>query len=133
MLAMSEQEKSSKIQSIVAAQLKSESVCVTLEANLAKDLGADSLDLVELIMALESAFDIEIPVQESEKIPTVQQAVDYISQKKVLVWVLLMVSLESKRVVVTGMGAITPLGNTVTGILERAPRGAQWHWTHYLL
>lgn len=82
---MSEQEIFSKIQAVVTEQLGSEPDQVTPESNFANDLGADSLDLVELIMALESAFDTEIPDQESEKIATVQQAVDYISQKKVLV------------------------------------------------
>jgi len=54
---------------------------VTIHANLASDLGADSLDAVELIMAIEEEFDIEIPDEVAEKITNVQQAVDYISKK----------------------------------------------------
>ena len=54
---------------------------VTPPANFANDLGADSLDTVELVMALEEEFDIEIPDEAAEKITTVQEAVDYISDK----------------------------------------------------
>lgn len=51
------------------------------KANFANDLGADSLDTVELVMALEEEFDIEIPDEAAEQITTVQEAVDYISNK----------------------------------------------------
>lgn len=50
------------------------------EASFVDDLGADSLDTVELVMALEEEFDIEIPEEEAEKISTVQHAIDYITQ-----------------------------------------------------
>jgi len=53
---------------------------VTLEASLVEDLGADSLDIVELIMAFEEEFEIEIPDEDAEKIQTVQGAVEYIHQ-----------------------------------------------------
>ena len=52
---------------------------VTPEANFADDLDADSLDLVELVMALEEEFDTEIPDEEAEKITTVQAAIDYVT------------------------------------------------------
>ncbi|MHB1268254.1 MAG: acyl carrier protein, partial [Acidithiobacillus ferriphilus] len=52
---------------------------VTNEASFVDDLGADSLDTVELVMALEEEFDCEIPDEEAEKIATVQQAIDYVS------------------------------------------------------
>jgi acyl carrier protein len=51
---------------------------VTLEASFVEDLGADSLDTVELVMALEEEFETEIPDEEAEKITTVKEAVDYI-------------------------------------------------------
>jgi acyl carrier protein len=58
--------------------LKVEPSQVTEEATFGDDLGADSLDLVELVMALEEEFECEIPDEEAEKITTVQQAIDYI-------------------------------------------------------
>ncbi|NEN95971.1 MAG: acyl carrier protein [Moorea sp. SIO1F2] len=70
-----------KVQGIVSEQLDVEASEVTPEANFANDLGADSLDTVELVMALEEAFDIEIPDEAAEKIDTVQKAVDYIGEK----------------------------------------------------
>jgi acyl carrier protein len=77
---MSKQEILEKVQSIVAETLGIEQVQVTPTASFANDLGADSLDTVELVMALEETFDIEIPDEEAEKILTVQQAIDYINQ-----------------------------------------------------
>jgi len=52
-----------------------------MESKFADDLGADSLDTVELIMELENEFDIQIPDEDAEKISTVQQAIDYIAKK----------------------------------------------------
>lgn len=78
---MSQQEIFDKVQKIVAEQLGVEAGEVKPEANFANDLGADSLDTVELVMALEEEFDIEIPDEAAEKILTVQQAVDYINDK----------------------------------------------------
>jgi acyl carrier protein len=77
---MSEQEVFTKIQAIVADKLGSKQNQVTPEANFAEDLGADSLDQVELIMALEEAFNTDIPDEAAEKLATVQQVVDYISR-----------------------------------------------------
>jgi acyl carrier protein len=67
-----------KVKEIVVEQLGVEEDEVTLEASFIDDLGADSLDIVELIMALEEEFDLEIPDKESEKISTVGDAVEYI-------------------------------------------------------
>jgi acyl carrier protein len=72
----------SKVQDIVAAQLGVEVSEVKPEASFANDLGADSLDTVELVMALEEEFGIEIPDEDAEGIATVQNAVDYIDSKK---------------------------------------------------
>ncbi|MBW4599553.1 MAG: acyl carrier protein [Calothrix sp. FI2-JRJ7] len=70
-----------KVKIIVAEQLAVDVHTITLNTNLIQDLGADSLDAVELIMALEEEFDIEIPDEDAEKITTIQQAVNYISKK----------------------------------------------------
>lgn len=71
-----------KIREIVVEQLGVDADQVTLEANFIEDLGADSLDTVELIMAFEEEFDIEIPDTEAEKIKTVQDVVNYIEANK---------------------------------------------------
>ena len=78
---MSQQEIFDTVKKIVADQLSVESDTITAESHFANDLGADSLDTVELVMALEEAFDIEIPDESAEKILTVQQAVDFINEK----------------------------------------------------
>jgi len=67
-----------KIKEIVAEQLGIDEDEVVPEASFIDDLGADSLDIVELIMAFEEAFDLEIPDEDAEKIKTVQNAIDYI-------------------------------------------------------
>lgn len=64
---------------IIVEQLSVEKDKVVPNASFVDDLGADSLDLVELIMAMEEAFDIEIPDEDAEKIVTVQDAVDYVA------------------------------------------------------
>ena len=68
-----------KVKSIIVEQLEVDVDKVISEAKFDTDLNADSLDVVELVMAFEEAFDIEIPDEDAEKILTVQQAVDYIS------------------------------------------------------
>ncbi len=78
---MSQAEIFEKVKKIVAEQLGVEDEKITPNANFANDLGADSLDTVELVMALEEEFDIEIPDEAAEKITTVQEAVDYINNK----------------------------------------------------
>jgi acyl carrier protein len=67
-----------QVKAIIVEQLGVEEDDVTLEASFIDDLGADSLDIVELIMALEEEFDLEIPDGEAEKITTVASVVDYI-------------------------------------------------------
>ena len=67
-----------KVIEIIIDQLGVDEKQVNPEASFIDDLGADSLDTVELVMALEEEFDIEIPDEEAEKIATVQNAVDYI-------------------------------------------------------
>lgn len=67
-----------KVKSIIADQLSVDEAQVKPEASFINDLGADSLDTVELIMALEEEFGIEISDEQAEKIQTVQAAVDYI-------------------------------------------------------
>jgi acyl carrier protein len=70
-----------KVQKVVAEQLSIEPSEVTLEKSFSDDLGADSLDIVELVMALEEEFDIEIPDDDAEKLTNVQNVVDYITEK----------------------------------------------------
>ncbi|NMB33653.1 MAG: acyl carrier protein [Clostridium sp.] len=67
-----------KIKKIVVEQLGVEEEEVSMESSFIDDLGADSLDIVELIMALEEEFDIEIPDDEAEKISTVNDVVEYV-------------------------------------------------------
>lgn len=71
-----------KIKEVVVDQLGVDADQVTPEANFVDDLGADSLDTVELIMAFEEEFDVEIPDTEAEKIKTVQDVIDYIEANK---------------------------------------------------
>lgn len=78
---MSPDEIFDKVKGIVAEQLGLDASEVKLESSFVEDLGADSLDTVELVMALEEEFDTEIPDEEAEKITTVQAAVDYIKEK----------------------------------------------------
>ncbi len=71
-----------KIQEIVVDQLGVDAEQVTPTANFVDDLGADSLDTVELIMAFEEEFGVEIPDTDAEKIKTVQDVLDYIAAKQ---------------------------------------------------
>jgi acyl carrier protein len=68
-----------RVRKIVVEQLGVNDDEVTTNASFVDDLGADSLDTVELVMALEEEFECEIPDEEAEKITTVQQAIDYIN------------------------------------------------------
>ena len=68
-----------RVKQIIVEQLGVDEGEVTANASFVDDLGADSLDTVELVMAFEEAFDIEIPDEEAEKIRTVKDAVDYIN------------------------------------------------------
>jgi len=70
-----------RVKKIIAEQLGVEEDEVTPEASFVEDLGADSLDTVELVMALEEEFEIEIPDEDAEKILTVGKALEYIKEK----------------------------------------------------
>ncbi|WP_300450353.1 acyl carrier protein [Accumulibacter sp.] len=71
-----------RVKKIVAEQLGVNEADIKNESSFVDDLGADSLDTVELVMALEEEFDCEIPDDEAEKITTVQQAIDYVLAHK---------------------------------------------------
>jgi acyl carrier protein len=71
-----------KVQQIIVEQLGVDEAQVDQSASFVDDLGADSLDIVELVMAFEEAFGIDIPDEDAEKITTVKQAIDYIEAKK---------------------------------------------------
>ena len=70
-----------QVKGIVAEQLGVKEDEVTNEASFVDDLGADSLDTVELVMALEEEFETEIPDEDAEKITTVQQAIDFVTSR----------------------------------------------------
>jgi acyl carrier protein len=74
-------EVAAKIKQIVVEHLGVDEAKVTPEASFIDDLGADSLDTVELVMAFEEAFNVEIPEDAAEKIATVQDAIDYITKQ----------------------------------------------------
>ena len=71
-----------RVKKIVAEQLGVNEADVKNESSFVNDLGADSLDTVELVMALEEEFETEIPDEAAEKITTVQQAIDYINEHR---------------------------------------------------
>lgn len=70
-----------RLRKIICQQLDVEAEDVTPDASFVDDLGADSLDTVELVMAFEEEFGIEIPDEDAEKITTVKEAVDYVTEK----------------------------------------------------
>ncbi|MDA3979593.1 MULTISPECIES: acyl carrier protein [Gallibacterium] len=71
-----------RVKKIIVEQLGAKEEDVKPESSFVEDLGADSLDTVELVMALEEEFDIEIPDEEAEKITTVQSAIDYVQSNQ---------------------------------------------------
>ena len=75
---MTQEEIFEKVKGIIVEQLGVAETAVTMEASFIDDLGADSLDIVELIMALEEEFDTEIPDSDAEKVATVGDVVDYV-------------------------------------------------------
>ena len=77
---METEEIFEKVKGIIVEQLGVAETAVNMEASFIDDLGADSLDIVELIMALEESFDIEIPDADAEKVVTVGDVVEYIKE-----------------------------------------------------
>ena len=77
---MSSEEIFEKVKGVIVEQLGVAEGNITMKASFIDDLGADSLDIVELIMALEEEFDIEIPDSDAEKVVTVGDVVDYIKE-----------------------------------------------------
>ena len=77
---MSSEEILEKVKAIIVEQLGVADTAVTMEASFIDDLGADSLDIVELVMAIEEEFDIEIPDTDAEKVVTVEDVVEYIKE-----------------------------------------------------
>ncbi len=71
-----------KVREIIVDELDVDASEVTIEANFIEDLGADSLDTVELIMKFEEEYDLDIPDDEAEKLRTVGEAINYIKSKK---------------------------------------------------
>ena len=80
LIKMSSEEVFEKVKGIIVEQLGVTEETVTGDASFIDDLGADSLDIVELVMALEEEFDIEIPDADAEKVVTVGDVVDYIKE-----------------------------------------------------
>ncbi|MDF2474156.1 MAG: Acyl carrier protein [Anaerocolumna sp.] len=72
-----------KVKSIIAEQLNVEEGIITISSSFKEDLGADSLDLFELVMALEEEFDIEIPSDDLASITTVEEVINYLKDKGV--------------------------------------------------
>jgi acyl carrier protein len=81
-MSLSIQEIEEKVATIITSQLGVERKSVTLEAELIRDLGADSLDVVELVMAMEEAFSIDIPDEEAENIRAVRDIVNFVHKAK---------------------------------------------------
>ena len=77
---MNTEEVFEKVKAIIIEQLGVTESSVTMEASFIDDLGADSLDIVELVMALEEEFDMEIPDSDAEKVVTVSDVVEYIKE-----------------------------------------------------
>ena len=81
-MAINEEEVYEKIKKVITDQLGVSEEEITKEASFIDDLGADSLDTVELVMALEEEFETEIADEEAEKLTTVQKTIDYISKSQ---------------------------------------------------
>jgi acyl carrier protein len=79
---MSDKSIEERVKEIIVDQLGVSADQVTLEAKFVEDLGADSLDTVELVMALEEEFDVEVPDDEAEKLQAVKDVVNFITSKK---------------------------------------------------
>src|SRR5262252_5982639 len=107
-----------EVRRIIKDQLDVEEKDIKPESTFIDDLGADSLGLVELVLAFEEAFEIDIPDEDTEKIRTVQDAINYIEQHARKRWGLRPPGDEDssagaagmQRVVITGIGLVTPNG-----------------------
>ena len=102
---MSSEEIFDKVKEIIVEQLGVAETAVAPEASFIDDLGADSLDIVELIMAIEEEFDLEIPDSDAEKVVTVSDVVDYIKDN---VSIYAQISSES-RIIVNGPSLISEI------------------------
>jgi len=100
-----------KVKDIIVEELGVERDKLTSDASFMEDLGADSLDTVELVMAFEKEFDIDIPDEEAEKLRTVGQALQYLHEK-------MGNKRMTRRVAITGLGFVTPLGTDVQSTWE---------------
>ena len=78
---MANEELFAKLKDIIVEQLGVDADEISLKTSFVEDLGADSLDIVELVMAMEEEFDIEIPDEDAEGIATVEDAIDYVESK----------------------------------------------------
>lgn len=76
-----DKEMLERMREMIAEQLNCEAETITADTSFKDDLGADSLDLFELVMALEEEYDVEIPTEDLEKLTTVQAVLDYLKQK----------------------------------------------------
>ena len=81
-MSLTQEEVFEKVKKVIVEGLGVSEDLVKMESSYTDDLGADSLDTVELVMALEEEFETEIPDEEAEKITTVQNAIDYVNQAK---------------------------------------------------
>ena len=79
---MSDNDIAARVETVICSKLGAEAEKVKPETNFVNDLGADSLDIVELVMELEEEFDMSIPDEDAEKIRTVGEAVDYIKNNQ---------------------------------------------------
>ena len=113
-------DNAQKVKDIIEKELGVEREKLTDEASFIEDLGADSLDIVELVMEFEKEFDIDIPDEDAEKLRTVGDAISYLNAKMGSERVM-----RKRRVVVTGMGAITPVGNDVAATWRAISQGSR--------
>ena len=118
-------EIETRVRKVLAEQLAVDEAQVVPDARFAEDLNADSLDLVEAVLALEEEWDIEIPEDEMEQVKTVGAAVDMVATKLGDQLTQPRTVSERPRVVVTGIGPVTPVGHRRRRLLGRHDLGPQ--------